>query len=505
MFQSEDMTDRHTSERSVHRADLDDSDLITLAGRLTGRVLAIGDLMLDVFQYGTISRISPEAPVPVLRLRSEKRMLGGVGNVARNVASLRGQAVLLAPIGRDETGRSLERMIAAEDGLSAALIPCDNRPTSIKSRFVASGQQVLRTDLEEVEALAPPMEALVLDAIDRHVESCGAVVLSDYGKGALTPGIIAHTIARARAARVPVIVDPKGRDYRLYAGATCITPNLSELALATGLPTSTDDDVVAAARVLIVSTDAEYLLVTRSEKGMTLVAKAGPVLHMPARKREVFDVSGAGDTVVATLALALASGGAFAEATRLANVAAGIVVAKQGTATCTFAELEDELHLASLDPRVKMRARTDAQRLAAQWRRLGLKVGFTNGCFDILHPGHIQILQRSREACDRLIVGLNTDASVRRQKGPNRPVQDEISRATVLSALAAVDMVVLFDEETPYELIRLVRPSVLLKGADYRIDQVVGADLVLQDGGEVLLVDLVEKQSTTSIIARAAQ
>ena len=481
-----------------------DLDLIGLIARLRARVLVIGDLMLDVYHYGEITRISPEAPVPVLRLRGQKRMLGGVGNVARNVASQSGHAVLVAPTGRDENSENLRQMLDAEEGVQPNLIACDSRPTSIKSRFVAAGQQVLRADLEEIDTLPIETEASVLAAFEYHIASCGAVVLSDYGKGALTLQVIQHAITRASELGIPVIVDPKGRDYSIYRGATCITPNLLELSQATDMPTGTDDEVVAAGLRLIEIAGAQSVLATRSERGMSLIRRDAPMLHLAARKREVFDVSGAGDTVVATLALALASDIAFPEAVRLANVAAGVVVTKQGTAICTLSELEDELHSELYTPDVKVRPRAEAERIAAQWRRMGYRVGFTNGCFDILHPGHVQILQQSRAACDRLIVGLNTDASVRRYKGPTRPVQDETARAIILSALACVDMVVLFEEDTPYELIRTLRPNVLLKGADYTLDEVVGADLVTADGGEVLLVTLVENQSTTSIIKRMA-
>lgn len=481
------------------------TDLLGRIARMKGRVLVIGDLMLDVYQYGDITRISPEAPVPVLRHRSEKHMLGGAGNVARNVAALSGQAVLIAPIGHDDTGERLLRMLEAEKGVHADLVACDTRPTSIKSRFVAAGQQVLRVDLEEIGTLTPETEARMLEALERHIPTCGAVILSDYGKGAVTPQVIQRSVARAAMLGIPVVVDPKGRDYGIYAGATCITPNLLELSQATDMPIGTDDEVVAAGRRLIEIAGVHCILATRSERGMSLIGRDDLTLHLAARKREVFDVSGAGDTVVATLALALASSISFPEAMRLANVAAGVVVTKQGTAICTLGELEDELHGELYTPDVKMRPWAEAQRIASQWRQLGLRVGFTNGCFDLLHPGHVRILQRSRAACDRLIVGLNTDASVRRFKGPTRPVQDEASRVIVLSALASVDMVVLFDEDTPYELIRALRPSVLLKGADYTLDQVVGADLVTADGGQVVLIELVENHSTTSIIKRMAR
>ena len=321
--------------------------------------------------------------------------------------------------------------------------------------------------------------------------------MSDYGKGALGPRLVRSVISAARAAGVPVLVDPKASVYRRYLGATCITPNVLELVLATGMPASTDEQVIAAARSIIKSAGCEYILVTRSEKGMTLVPREGDAIHIPARKHEVFDVSGAGDTVIATLALAISGGVAWPIAATIATFAAGIVVTKRGTATCSLAELEQQLSLGS-----KVQPTEQVASLARLWRARGLRVGFTNGCFDLLHPGHVSLLRKARAACDRLIVGLNTDESVKRLKGPTRPLQNETARATVLSALECVDLVVLFGEDTPLELIRAVRPSVLLKGADYTIDTVVGARDVIADGGEVVLVDLVEGQSTTGIIMR---
>lgn len=479
-----------------------EADLLNALAGLGGTILAVGDLMLDIFAYGTAARISPEAPIPVMRMTHETRMLGGVGNVARNVAALAGRTHLVASVGADERGDVLESLIADEARIVSQLLRCSDRQTTTKRRFVVAAQQMLRVDQEDTGPLGAADEARLIERIERLVPDASAVILSDYGKGTLSARVLRCSIDAARAAGVPILVDPKHRDMTRYAGATCITPNAGELTLATGLPVDTDEEVVAAATALLAACAVDYILATRSEKGMSLVARDGTALHFPARRREVFDVSGAGDTVISTLALAVAGGVPWPAAAGLANVAAGVVVGKQGTATCSIDELELEISESMLGLGAKLQTRAQAADLAARWRRRGLKVGFTNGCFDLLHPGHVTLLQRSRDACDRLIVGLNSDASVSRLKGPTRPLQNQAARAAVLSALASVDLVVIFDEDTPLELIKDVRPSVLLKGADYRIDQVVGADAVTADGGEVKLVDLVQGQSTTNIIRR---
>ena len=487
---------------SGQKAEIAVTHIADALGSLGGRVLSIGDLMIDIFSYGSISRISPEAPIPVLRLSHETRMLGGSGNVARNISSLGGRSILVAPIGKDEMGAEVEELANAEAGMEARLIACENRPTITKRRFVAGSQQILRVDEEEIADLAEAEEQAIIDIVTKALPEVSVIVLSDYGKGALGPRLVRSVISAARAAGVPVLVDPKASDYRRYLGATCITPNVLELVLATGMPASTDEQVIAAARSIIKSAGCEYILVTRSEKGMTLVPREGDAIHIPARKHEVFDVSGAGDTVIATLALAISGGVAWPIAATIANFAAGIVVTKRGTATCSLAELESEIREQQLSLGSKVQPTEQVASLARLWRARGLRVGFTNGCFDLLHPGHVSLLRKARAACDRLIVGLNTDESVKRLKGPTRPLQNETARATVLSALECVDLVVLFGEDTPLELIRAVRPSVLLKGADYTIDTVVGARDVIADGGEVVLVDLVEGQSTTGNIMR---
>ncbi|MGE4219203.1 MAG: D-glycero-beta-D-manno-heptose-7-phosphate kinase [Alphaproteobacteria bacterium] len=482
-------------------------ELPGLIGRLgTARVLCVGDAMLDRFVEGRVDRISPEAPIPVFAVTSETSMPGGAGNVVRNLAALGAQATLVGTAGDDVAGTELDRLLAAETGASACLIKTKGRGTTIKTRFVAAGQQLLRADHETTAPLAAGDRQALVEAALAALDTAGVLVLSDYGKGVLSDDVIATLIDAARRRSVPVIVDPKGADYRRYRGASLVTPNRQELTLATGMPARDDAAVLAAAGRLIADCGIEAVLATRSEQGMTLVtadAEATSARHFPARARAVFDVSGAGDTVVAALAAGLAAGASLSLAAQLANTAAGIVVGKVGTAVAYPQEVLAAL--ADGGPSMaesKFATRSAAADRIAAWRRQGLRVSFTNGCFDLLHPGHVSLLHQARATADRLVVGLNSDASVRRLKGPQRPVQDEAARATVLASLAAVDLVVLFDEDTPLALIEGLRPDVLVKGADYTVEQVVGADSVMSWGGRVVLADLLPGHSTTATVAK---
>lgn len=467
------------------------------------RVVVLGDLMLDTFVYGDCTRISPEAPIPVIRIEREDMMLGGAGNVARNIAALGGEAVLIGIVGDDSAGATLRAQVASETGIVADLVT-DGRPTTQKIRYVAGQQQMLRADIEE-RRLADP--APLLAALERQIATADAVVLSDYAKGVLSPTLLQAAIALVRQAGKPIIADPKSSDVARYDGVTLLTPNASEAAAATSLSCDSDAEVERSARLLLEQMPASTaVLVTRGPRGMTLAQGRGALLHLPALAREVFDVSGAGDTVVATLAVALAAGIDPAEAAELANIAAGKAVSKPGTAVVTLDELLDEMqhdHLLSTDSKVVTLA--EAQRIVAAWRRRGARIGFTNGCFDLLHPGHVSQLTQSRAVCDYLVVGLNTDASIAALKGPHRPVQHQDARATVLAALGPVDLVILFAEDTPLTLIEVLRPDVLIKGKDYTIDRIAGAELVLGYGGEIFLADLLPGHSTTALVARAHQ
>jgi D-beta-D-heptose 7-phosphate kinase/D-beta-D-heptose 1-phosphate adenosyltransferase len=467
-------------------------------------VLVLGDVMLDRYVLGDVRRISPEAPIPVLRAGRSRAVLGGAGNVAQNVAALGGRAMLLGVVGDDEAGEAVGRaLIEAGGTVRASLARATGRPTTIKTRFMSGPHQLLRVDQETTEPIA---QAVVADLLARYAEAlCHAdvVVLSDYAKGVLCDAVLGPAIAMAQQAGKKVIADPKRVDFAAYRHASVLTPNEAEIAAATGIAPVDDDAAEAAGRHALAASAADAVLVKRSARGLTLVRQDDAALHIPTRARDVADVSGAGDTLIATFAIMLAAGAGLPQAAEMANAAAAISVGKQGTATVANAELAAALHqrdLLATDEKVMPLDAAIAR--VASWRRTGLRVGFTNGVFDLIHPGHVRLLTRARITCDRLVVGLNTDASVRRLKGPTRPVQNEMARATVMASMRPVDAVILFAEDTPERLIAAIRPDVLIKGADYRIDQVVGAEIVQAHGGQVVLIDLQEGHSTTNTIMR---
>ncbi|MBV8336331.1 MAG: D-glycero-beta-D-manno-heptose 1-phosphate adenylyltransferase [Alphaproteobacteria bacterium] len=482
-----------------------DSSLADRIPRFPGRtVLVLGDVMLDRYVAGEVSRISPEAPIPVLRVTGSRTALGGAANVAHNVAALGARAILFGVVGLDEAGGEIERLVRkAGDNIEGRLFAVAGRPTTVKTRFIKGSHQLLRVDDETVDALDLGSAAELAQRFALAVAECDIVVLSDYAKGVLCDSVLRQVIGLANAARRMIVADPKRTSFDAYRDVTILTPNAHEASLATGVAASDDSGAEKAARLALEATSCEAVLVTRSENGLTLVQRGLPALHLPARVQQVSDVSGAGDTFIATLATALASQLDLVTASRLANIAAGISVTRPGTAVVTSGDLEDELRRRTLIATdEKLMALEAALRQIAEWRRQGLSIGFTNGCFDLIHPGHIHLLAQARAACDRLVVGLNTDASVRRLKGPERPVQSETARATVLSSMATVDLVILFGEETPLTLIEAIRPDILIKGADYAADQVVGANIVRQSGGRVFLVDLLAGEGTTATIER---
>jgi D-beta-D-heptose 7-phosphate kinase/D-beta-D-heptose 1-phosphate adenosyltransferase len=483
-----------------------DTELAQLVRRFAqAHVLILGDVMLDRYVSGTASRLSPEAPIPVLRPTARRATLGGAANVALNIATLGGQASLVGVIGDDSEGSELTNLLGSS-GIVPHLIVAPGRPTTAKTRFMAGTHQLLRLDEESTAEVDAVTADHVLSAFTQAIEAADIVVLSDYAKGVLSDTVLSGALERARAHGRVLIADPKRIDFAAYRGATVLTPNEQEVRRATRIDAADDAEAVRAGQCALEDTGCQAVVVTRSAKGLTLVRRDAPALHLPTRAREVADVSGAGDTLVAALAVALGAGAALPEAAMLANVTAGISVGKPGTATVSQEELLGVLHLEDLiasDRKIVDRA--EATQRAAAWRAQGRRIGFANGCFDLIHPGHIRLLSEARARCDRLIVALNTDASVKRLKGPTRPLQNETARATVMASLAPVDLVVLFDEDTPMQLIKALRPDVLVKGADYSIDQVVGADLVQSWGGTVLLVELQAGHSTTGTIRRMSK
>lgn len=480
------------------------SALLEVCDRLhRARVLVVGDAMLDRFVRGSVRRISPEAPIPILAIRDELAMPGGAGNVTRNLASLGAAAAFAGAVGDDAAGEQLAALLAAKAVLGARLAVEPGRRTSVKTRYVAGAQQLLRTDFETVAPVSEATRAALVEAVRELLPQADVVLVSDYAKGAVTPELLPAIMAAAAARNVPVVVDPKGADFARYAGAAVITPNRAELAAAAGRELTDEADYARAARTLMDAHGLGAVCLTRSEEGLSLYPARGEAVHIRAMGKEVFDVSGAGDTVAAVLAAGLAVGAPLALCAALANLAAGIVVGKVGTATVHPDELRQAvLRLVGEGAALKILSRERLLETVALWRSRGLSVGFTNGCFDLLHPGHAAMLDGARKECDRLIVGLNTDASVRRLKGPTRPVQDQASRARLLASLSCVDAIVLFDEDTPLELIRAIAPDMLAKGGDYTLETVVGADLVMAVGGRVVLVPLDAGNSTTDIIRR---
>ena len=465
------------------------------------KVLVVGDIMLDRYIHGDVDRISPEAPVPVIRHAQRYERAGGAANVAMNLAGLGCQTFLGGFWGNDSEQKELSAILDRA-GIDTTGVVSSSLPTISKTRIVGRNQQLLRLDIESRDT---PPEAEMKRLIDRAAALAAkvhAVILSDYAKGALSNELCGAVIHAARTAGVPVLADPKTPDFSKYSGATTVCPNLGELALATRISAHHTEALLAAGQALAAEHDLQFLTVTMSEKGITLLRRDGRY-YSPARAREVFDVSGAGDTVIATLAASLAGGLKPETAVELANLAAGIVVGKVGTVPIARNEL-----VAALTPSTNLTASDkilDLDRLklrVAEWRASGETIVFTNGCFDLLHVGHITLLEECRRFGSKLVLGLNDDASICRLKGPTRPIVGERERARVMASLAAVDAVVLFGEDTPLELIRAIRPNVLVKGGDYTVETVVGHEDVAASGGRVEIVPTVEGFSTTSIVKK---
>ena len=459
------------------------------------RVLVVGDLMLDRYWYGGTSRVSPEAPVPVVKVNTTEDRIGGAGNVALNIASLGAAAALVAVVGDDDAGQSLcSRLDSA--GVSRDFQVASNRPTITKLRVISRSQQLLRMDFEE--PFGDEDRGDIVAKVCNLLPRVNMLVLSDYGKGVLAqPG---ELIDAARALSIPVLVDPKGRSFDAYRGATLLTPNIQEFEAVVG-DCDSEQDIAVKGASLMSALDVQGLLITRGEHGMTLLRPQRPAVHFPARAREVFDVTGAGDTVIAVLAASLAAGEQLPESVALANIAAGLVVAKLGTASVSGPELRRAMQREQGSKRGVINVE---QLLAdvADARAEGETIVFTNGCFDILHAGHVGYLEQAKKAGDRLIVAVNSDDSVKRLKGEGRPINPVDRRMAVLAGLEAVDWVVSFDEDTPEKLLAEIRPDVLVKGGDYDVGSVVGAAIVTAYGGDVRVLGFVDNCSTTAIVDR---
>lgn len=461
----------------------------------SARLLVAGDVMLDRYWFGATSRISPEAPVPIVRVNDREERTGGAGNVAVNIARLGAHVTLLGYVGEDEAAEILVSLLERA-GVRCRLESLKRQPTITKLRIISRHQQLLRVDFEEL--LKPEKPRALFEVFESELQRADVVVLSDYGKGTL--GRVHQLIAAANAAGKPVLVDPKGTDFTPYRQATVITPNLAEFEAVSGV-CRTEAELRDRAEAMIDELSLEALLITRGERGMTLFRKGSEPFHLDAHAREVFDVTGAGDTVLSTMASGLATGLDFADATLLANLAAGLVVARLGTAAVDAEELHRALggHRAEHHGAVALEALVD---LVAESRRRGERIVLTNGCFDILHPGHIHYLRQARALGDRLIVLVNSDESVRRLKGEGRPINPLEHRLTMLSALECVDWVTSFEDDTPREAICRILPDVLVKGGDYRdVTAIAGHDCVVSQGGEVKILGFVDGFSTSRLIA----
>jgi len=465
------------------------------------RVLIIGDLILDRYISGDVRRISPEAPIPILTAREREDRLGGAANVAANLRSLEAEVEMLGVVGEDGLGRRLVELLGEIGVETRGIVRDGERPTIEKTRLVSGVQQMLRVDWERSSPISPAVESALLAGLAQRVARAQAVILSDYAKGLLTPRVIESAIEAARARGIPVLVDPKGTDYARYRRATLVTPNRREAEEAVGRPLGDLSELPAFAKQILETAELDAAVITLGADGIFHYEQGGAQGRVPTMARAVFDVTGAGDTVIATMALALADKQPLAIAVRLANQAAGIVVGKRGAASTTRAELRAVLG-EERGGRGKVLARTDLPGLVAEWRAAGKRIALTNGCFDILHPGHVEYLRFARSKGDVLLVGVNEDASVRRLKGPTRPICPLEDRMQVLAALEMVDAVVPFGEDTPARLVEEVSPHALIKGEDWADKGVVGREWVERHGGEVHLAPLLAGRSTSSIVER---
>ena len=460
-------------------------------------ILVIGDLMIDHYLWGSCDRISPEAPVQIVNVKKESLVLGGAGNVINNLRAMNSNVDVISVIGKDDVANELKTLLNQIEVSSEMLIVENSRKTSKKSRLIASQQQVLRYDMESVEDISQNSEKKIIEKLSINIKKYDSIILSDYGKGVLTTNLTKTIIKIANENKIKVLVDPKGKDYSKYRGAYTLTPNKKEAIEATNIEIKDNSSLELAIKQIKESCDLEVALITLGENGIALFDYDLKI--QPTVAKEVYDVTGAGDTVIASIAFALANNLNIQEAVNFANLAAGVVVSKLGSATVTLDEIyeyESSLHKSNSSSHIKTFA--EIEKLAKDFHKKNKKIVFTNGCFDILHAGHVKYLEVAKSYGDILIVGLNSDNSVKKLKGSNRPINNQDDRAYILASLESVDYVVIFEEETPYELIKLIIPHTLVKGGDYEGKDVVGQDI----SNELKLVQFVNGKSTTNIIQR---
>ena len=477
----------------------DTGALLALPDRFAGlNVWVVGDLMIDEYVSGAVERISPEAPVPVVRAQRSEYRLGGAANVARQIATLGARVSVAGICGDDVAGEQLLALCAGAGIDTRAVLRLPGRHTTRKLRVLSHSQQLLRLDWEDLQPCTAEVSTRLLAELGAGV-AADAIILSDYAKGVLTPATIAGILGVR--GRVPLVVDPKHRDFGRYRGATTVTPNLHELEVAAACSLDVEDlpGIAAAARTLMARAGLESMVVTLGNHGMLVVPAAGPEVAVPAMRREVYDVTGAGDTAIAVLTLALAAGAPLSQAAQLANAAAGVSVCQVGAVAVSAASIRDAL---AAHPDGKLLARHELAARAATWRAEGKRIVVSNGCFDLLHAGHLALLSQAAQLGDVLVLAINSDSSVRRLKGPERPLVPQAERAALLAALTFVDAVTIFEEDTPLAVLEAVRPHVLVKGGDYQPSEVIGRELVEAAGGRVVIVPLTPERSTSSLVAR---
>ena len=470
-------------------------------------VLVLGDLMLDRYLWGDVERISPEAPVPIFHVRRQSEIPGGAGNVVSNLIGLGASVTVIGICGRDAAGERLAKLLE-NDKIYSHILTYSDRPTITKTRIVSQGQQMLRLDEEEVLPVDETLQSKIVELVKAESSKVSAIILSDYGKGLLQAKELVQSIIRiANDNNIPIIIDPKGSSWERYRGATCVTPNTKELETLCGHTITSEEQLVDVMRTTIKNYDLSWLVVTRGPLGMCLMNRNETPIFIPTVARQVYDVSGAGDTVTATLALCIGSGLNFPQGAKVANLAAGIVVGKVGTQPINFLELQSSLGTTGVDAPIsgvtqKLTSLSAAITQSEAWKTTRQRIVFTNGCFDLLHPGHIHLLNQAKTLGERLIVAINSDASVRRLKGPGRPILSERDRASLVASLDCVDLVILFESDTPDDLLRCIRPHSLVKGSDYKHEQILGRAIVESYGGEVCLIPLLNGYSTTDIASK---
>ena len=466
---------------------------------LNQKVFCLGDLMLDKYILGNTNRISPEGPIPILDVNKEVKMLGGVGNVVRNLSTLATETHLVSLLGNDSRSKEVEKKLDMLN-IFKDITKDPLRPTTTKSRFISNNQQILRVDKENISSISKKIENKILEDSKKKILKTDSVIISDYNKGLITDSLLKKIIKFSKINKKPLIIDPKSSNFEKYKGATIITPNVKELEAAAKKKLNTDKDIVEESKKIISKFNLEYLLVTMGKLGMILISKKNKVLKLEAEAKEVFDVSGAGDTVVSFIAAGMASSLNIEEVIKLANIAAGIVVNKTGTSVAHLSEIlinlnKNEYHLS------KVMDLNEIEKVLDFWKNNhSEKIGFTNGCFDYLHPGHISLFKQAKDKCTKLIVAVNSDNSIKKNKGPSRPKQKLSTRLQVLNSIPYIDLIIVFSERTPLKIIKKIKPKLLIKGSDYKTNQIVGSSEVKKYGGKILRAKILKNFSSSIII-----